>query len=566
MTQQNHFRTCWRILLALAAVILHCDLAFAARLSTKDAVRFLQQASFGPSSESIARIKQLGIDRYLREQFTAPMTEYPLLEFWPQNRPDSCVQTCARDNYTFYSLQKHFFSNALYGQDQLRQRVAFALSQILVTSGTDVPLPAWMRTYQQLIYQNAFGNYRQLLYSATVNPAMGRFLDMVNNRCQNRTPPDLNVCRGGSNFLPNENYAREVLQLFSVGTYMLNPDGTDKHDAQGNPIFTYTQGDITEFARVFTGWVLAPPLPPPAGMLENVPNYRDPMVPRIDASQRELGHDRGAKALLRGFQIAAGTDAAVELGMAIDNLAFHPNTAPFISKQLIQHLVTANPSPAYVKRVAAVFNSTAESPTQLQAVVKAILTDREARTAPISSRQPAYGKLNEPALFMIRFLRAFNANSDGVLNTLTVGGSPIGGSAMSQDVFRAPSVFNYYPPDYEVPGEPGLLGPAFGIFNSRTSLNRANFIDRVVFGGIPAALPDRPVGTSIDLTPWTALAGNPAALVSELSCLLLACSMPPAMQSEIVSAVEAVPSTNSQLRAQTAVYLVATSAQYSVQR
>lgn len=566
MTRENLWVPSLLLPLTAALLLQGTTAALAAKLTTKDAVRFLQQTTFGPTSQSIARVKQIGVERSLREQFAAPMTPYPALEFWPQNRPDACTGTCARDNYSFYLLQKHFFTNALYGPDQLRQRVAFALSQILVTSGTDVPLPSWMRTYQQLIYANAFGNYRQLLYDVTVNPAMGRFLDMVNNRCQNRTPPDLNVCRGGSSFLPNENYAREVLQLFSVGTYLLNPDGTDKQDAQGDPIFTYTQADITEFSRVFTGWILAPALPPPAGVLETVPNYRDAMVPRLDASQREIGHDRGAKTLLRGFQVPAGTAAATELGMAIDNLAFHPNAAPFISKQLIQHLVTANPSRAYVKRVAAVFTANANSSTQLQQVVKAILTDREARTAPLADRQPGYGKLSEPVLFMTSFLRAFNASSDGVLNNLTVGGAPIGASAMSQDVFRAPSVFNYYPPDYEVPGETGLLGPAFGIFNSRTSLNRANFINRVVFANIPAAPPDRPSGTTIDLAPWTSLASNPAQLIAELNCLLLACSMPTAMHTEIVNAVSAVPATNPLLRVQTAVYLITTSSHYSVQR
>ncbi|MBM2805315.1 MAG: hypothetical protein HW419_3208, partial [Deltaproteobacteria bacterium] len=156
--------------------------------------------------------------------------------------------------------------------------------------------------------------------------------------------------------------------------------------------------------------------------------------------------------------------------------------------------------------------------------------------------------------------------SDGNLTNLTISGSPIGASAMSQDVFRAPSVFSFYPPDYEVPGEAGILGPAFGIFNTRTALNRANFVNRLVFSNIPAALPDRPTGTSIDLTPWTPLASNPANLVAELNCFLLACSMSPEGQTQIVNAVNAVPATNLLLRAQTAIYLVATSGQYNVQR
>ncbi len=536
------------------------------KVTAADAARLLQQSTFGPTLALIAHVQKIGIDPFLTEQFAAPMTPYPNQEFWPTNRPDTCIDTCARDNYTYYQLQRHFFANALTGPDQLRQRVAFALSQILVASSADVPYPAWMRTYQQLLYSGALGNFRDLLYNVTRNPAMGRFLDMVNNRCQNRTPADAAVCRNGSPFLPNENYAREVQQLFSLGTFLLNQDGTDKVDAQGNPISTYNQENITELARVFTGWILAPDLPGPAAIGGTVPNYQDPMVVRLNNSGQESTHDRGAKTLLNGFQIPAGTDAPQELAMAIDNIAFHPNVAPFISKQLIQHLVTSNPSPAYVKRVATVFVANATSPTQLQAVVRAILLDKEARTAPASSRNPDYGKLNEPVLYMTNLLRAFNATSDGILTNLTLAGSPIGASAMSQDEFRAPSVFSFYPPDFEAPGQAGLYGPAFGIFSSRTSLSRINFANRVIFSTIPAAPPDRPTGTSIDLSTWTPLSSNPANLVSQLNCLMLNCSMSPAMQTAVVNAVNAVAVANSLQRTQTAIYLIATSAQYSVQR
>ena len=166
-----------------------------------DLVR-LEQATFGPTPLLIAHLEQVGIEAYLDAQRTAPMTDYPELEFWPQTRPTSCTGDCQRDNYTYYQLQRHFFTNALYGEDQLRQRIAFALSQILVTSQVDVPLPSWMRTYQQLLYKSAFGNFRQLLYDVTVNPTMGRFLDMLNNRCQTRTPADVNICRNGLNCSP----------------------------------------------------------------------------------------------------------------------------------------------------------------------------------------------------------------------------------------------------------------------------------------------------------------------------------------------------------------------------
>jgi uncharacterized protein (DUF1800 family) len=235
---------------------------------------------------------------------TPPMTNYPDLDFWPQTVPTSCTGDCQRDNYTYYQLQRHFFTNALYGQDQLRQRVAFALGQILVTSQVDVPLPSWMRGYQQLLYTSAFGNFRQLLYDVTLNPTMGRFLDMLNNRCQRRTPPDVNVCRNGLAAQPNENYAREILQLFSIGTFLLNQDGTRKLDGDGNSIPTYDQKIVEEFARVFTGWILAPALPGPAEIGGTVPNYRDPMTLRQDSQRREDYHDKGPKTLLNGFQPA----------------------------------------------------------------------------------------------------------------------------------------------------------------------------------------------------------------------------------------------------------------------
>src|SRR2546426_6475619 len=193
-----------------------------AQPSWADTVRFLEQSTFGPTAPLIASVQQVGIEAFLDAQLTMPMTDYPELEFWPQTRPASCTGDCQRDNYTNYQLQRHFFTNALYGQDQLRQRVAFALGQILVTSQVDVPLPSWMRGYQQLLYSSAFGNFRQLLYDVTLNPTMGRFLDMLNNRCQTRPSPDLDVCRMGFSSQPNENYAREILQLFSLGTFLLN--------------------------------------------------------------------------------------------------------------------------------------------------------------------------------------------------------------------------------------------------------------------------------------------------------------------------------------------------------
>jgi uncharacterized protein (DUF1800 family) len=556
-----------RLLIPACFVVLLSGLPrVEAQPSWPDTVRFLEQSTFGPSTPLIVHVQQVGFEAFLDEQLAAPMTEYPALGFWPRNRPASCTGDCQRDNYTNYQLHRHFFLNALNGQDQLRQRVAFALSQILVVSRVDLPVSAWMRSYQQLLYRSAFGNVRQLLYDVTRHPTMGRFLDMVNNRCQRRTPPDPAVCRNGLPAQPNENYAREVLQLFSIGTFLLNPDGTRQLDGSGHPIPTYDQQTVEEFSRVFTGWILAPALPGPPEISGAVPNYRDPMVVRRDGQGREDYHDKGPKTLLGGLALPGGQSQTEELNAAIDNIASHQNVAPFISKQLIQHLVTSNPTPGYVARIASVFASGRNSPTQLYDVVRAILLDPEARgDVKDPSAEPHYGKLREPVQFITNILRAFNATSDGVLNTLTVGGSAIGSAEMSQDVFNAPSVFSFYPPTARVPGE-AVLGPPFAIFSSLTSLRRANFVNRVIFAAIPPAPPNRPTGTSIDLTGWDALADDPEQLIEALNALLLHGAMSNEMRDAIRGAVETIPAADRRARVRTAIYLVATSSQYHVQR
>lgn len=555
------------LLLAINVVVGGSAHIVKAQPPSADAVRFLEQSTFGPTQDLIARVQQIGLASFLDEQAAAAMTDYPDLPFWPQTRPTTCSGECQRDNYTYYQLQRHFFSNALYGQDQLRQRVAFALGQILVTSRVDVPLPSWMRSYQQLLYRAAFGNFRQLLYDVTLSPTMGRFLDMLNSRCQTRTPPDVGICRNGLNSQPNENYAREILQLFSIGTFLLNQDGSRQLDANGNPIPTYDQNTVQEFARVLTGWILAPALTAsPESGVATVPNYRDPMRVRRDAQGREDYHDKGPKTLLNGFQLPGGQSQTAELNAAIDNIAFHPNVAPFISKQLIQHLVTSNPTAAYVARIAAVFSANTNSPTQLYDVVKAILLDPEARGDVVdAANEPNYGKLREPVLYITSLLRAFNASSDGVLNSLNIGGSSIGAAEMSQDVFNAPSVFSFYPPSSRVPGE-NVLGPQFAIFSSLTSLRRDNFANRVIFSNIPAAPPNRPIGTSIDLSAWEALASNPDRLTEGLNQLLLHGAMSSEMRNSVIAAVESIPATSRRLRVRTAIYLIVTSSQYQVQR
>ena len=554
--------------------------------SETDTVRFLEQASWGPTPAEVTRVKAMGFMAYLNEQFNAPPTNlakgsnYPDLPFPLDDSTQQCPTSnpadpnynqaiCIRDNFTMYPVQRTFFSAGLYGSDQLRQRVAFALHQILVVSAnSEVNRPSWMTVYLQALDRNAFGRYQTLLNEITLTPAMGEYLDM---RLSTRTNP-------------NENFAREVLQLFSIGTDTLNPDGTPQLDAQGNTIPTYTQTHVNEFTRVFTGWNLA--LPIAAGTT----NFRDPMIPRGGQN-----HDAGAKTLLNGFTIPACTSTTSAQNIActqsdmtavMAHLANHPNVGPFLSKQLIQHLVTSNPSPAYVERVAKVFNNDCSGlypqgclnvRGNLKLVVQAILLDPEARGD--VKTDPNYGKLREPAQYTIGFLRAFNvksfdrlSTSDGVLGSR--GGDFTG--TLDQPIFQPATVFSYYQPGYEVPGTK-ILGPAFGILSTTTTLRRANNINQFAFlGGVgtntspTAANPDRPRGTSIDIANLEALAGNPIDVVNTLDALLLHGTMHPQMRSSIITAMNAINDANvttrNQKRARTAVYLVATSSQYDIQR
>jgi uncharacterized protein (DUF1800 family) len=506
--------------------------------SVADVVRFLEQSTFGPTPELVAHVQAVGFEEFLNEQFSAPISSYPTLPLYPTTRDQvSCPSgsACQRDNYTLAPLQNRFFVNALYGPDQLRQRVAFALHQILVVSGVEITQPSWMAPYLQTLDRHAFGNYRQLLYELTLNPAMGNYLDVA----------------GNTKTVPNENYAREVLQLFSIGTVKLNLDGTPELDDAGQAIPSYTQATVNNFARVFTGWKLA------AAPSPGIPNYIDPMV----ASSAQ--HDTGAKMLLNDVFLPKNQSAAKDLDAAIDNIFSHPNVGPFVAKQLIQHLVTSNPSRSYVARIATVFNgSEAGARGDLQAVVKAILLDPEARGD--LKTEVNYGRLRDPAQFIAGVLRAFGARSadggglsDGYLNPQSI--------TMGMDLFRPPSVFSYFSPNTVAPGTAGVRGPEFGLFSTSTALRRANFVNTVVFSKINMSA-NAPSGTSMDLSSMQALAANPAALVEYLNVLLMHGTMSDAMRESVLGAVSAVSRTNLLKRARTAVYLVATSSQYQVER
>lgn len=515
-------------------------------VSQRAAVRFLEQSTFGPNDAQLAAVETGGMENFLTAQFQAPTSDV---------------------NYTIPPLGMNdvhvlfpvFFQNALdahAASDQLRQRIVFALNQIWVVSGNKVGQPDFYVPYLRVLGKDAFGNYRNLMEDVTLNPAMGNYLDMANNV---KPAPGAHA---------NENYAREFMQLFTIGPNVLNPDGAPVLQ-NGAFVPTYTQTDIQELALAFTGWTY--PNGAPCQYNGPVGNGGTPMV-ACDAN-----HDMTGKTIL-GKPLLANQTALQDLEGALDIIFAHPNLPPFVARRMIQHLVTSNPSPAYVTRVASAFASGSFPSASggapfgdgkrgnMQALIAAVLLDPEARRGDDpSTENPLDGHLREPVLFVTNVLRAFHGTTDAN-NSIVYLALDMGGEFL----FNSGSVFNFFSPlynipdaDFTTPPTSPLSGPEFQIFTSASSLTRVNDIEGAIFS------PSFDGSTHIDLGAYASIAGNDndlGTMVDAMNLQLLHGTMIPAMRTAILTAVSAVPINDPLGRARTAAHLIVSSSQYQIQR
>ncbi len=470
--------------------------------------RFLDQSTFGLTPQLMAHVRQIGIPAFLDEQFATPESSWPAL--------NTATRQSAVDN---------FFLNAATGQDQLRQRVVFALSEVLVVSMNKNTNGNEIVPWLQLLSRNAFGNYRTLLREITLDASMGKFLDLANSS----KPTSMTGA--------NENYAREVMQLFSLGLYQLNLDGSTKLDGQGQPVPTYTQTDVRQMALALTGWTYGNSSGvPPANPNSNY--YPGPMLPI------QSRHDTSAKTIL-GQSLPAGQTIVQDLDGAIDFIFNHPNVGPFVATRLIRALVTSNPSPVYVMRIAMVFNDNGQGVRgDMKAVIRAILLDPDARN---DSPPSDFGRLRTPVQHTIALMRALN---------LPIG-QPSGFAyiyySMSEGMLDAPSVFGHYSPLFHVP-KTALFGPEFQIYSPTDAVNRANLFYSMLFNPWPI---------NPALQPFVNVAANSAALVNAVDNALLQGRMSGPTRAALMSALPAMYDNNQ--RVLTALYLTAISGDYLIQ-
>jgi uncharacterized protein (DUF1800 family) len=509
-------------------------------VNSRAAVRLLDQSTFGASDAQLVEVEAKGMENFLATQFQASASIYP--------DPDPSLNDVS-------SVQAVFFQNAVnpaVNSDQLRQRTVFCLSQIWVVSGNTVNQPKFYTPYLRVLAADAFANYRTLMEDVTLNPGMGIYLNMADNAKPNPA--------AGTH--ANENYARELLQLFTLGPNLLNPDGTPVLQPDGSFVPTYHQQDIQALARAFTGWTFPGPPLDCANQVYN--NSSNPLAGVGPMPACDNNHDVDPKTVL-GTTLPGGQPAQKDLDAALDIIFHHPNLPPFIGQRFIRYFVTSNPSPAYVTRVASAFAAGSFNSNgatfgsgqrgDMQALIAAVLLDPEARRGDIpATENPLDGHLREPVLLIANVLRAFHGTTDGQ-NLGWVAGY------LGETLFYAPSVFNFYAPTFKIPlTQPSLFGPEFQIYTTASSLNRVNIVEALIFS--PSSVGP---GTQDDLSDIAAL-GDPNMMLDALNLRLLHGTMSDPMRASILTAVKAVDSGNPLARAQTAAYLIVSSSHYQVQR
>ena len=536
--------------------------------SDAEAARFLTQATFGPTVAEISRLRDIGYNAWLADQAAQPASH---------ERQYMEDQEAAGIDVYQNSRQEVWWLNSINGPDQLRQRVAFALSELLVVSdqsGAIEGQPIPMATYYDQLVDNAFGNYRSLLEHVTLSPVMGRYLSMFKNR-----KPD-----PVENIRPDENYAREIMQLFSIGLVQLNANGSPMLDGSGQTVPTYNQNTVRGFAHVFTGWNWAN-CPRTSGGQPwewewcrpgpvNWPNpgwdasWFLPMEAwesyHASAEDKQLLIYPGVS--LPNGLLAGGGTAGSDLGAALDNIFNHPNVSPFVARHLIKRLVTSNPSPAYIGRVAAVFaNNGIGVRGDLGATVRAVLMDTEARHLP--SLASNGGKLREPLLRQTHLWRAMHASADDGRYREWNPEKSLGQAAL-----RSPSVFNFFLPDYSPPGELyslGLSAPEFQITTDTSIASVANTLDSKTFWYWRGNPSNDPEDVVIDLASELPFASDPVRLIDRYDLLFMSRSMSDFMFDTLVAYVQNMDNDNSgdrRQRVQDAIWLIQTSPEYVIER
>lgn len=508
------------------------------------ASRILTQATFGPTAEEISRLSTMGTSGWFNDQFAKPQT----LHFSYMNQVQATLpagQTLSENQFL-----ESFWQQAINGDDQLRQRVTYALSQIFVISfqnDTLAGMPRGVAHYYDMLGAYAFGNFRDLLEAVTLHPAMGVYLSSLRNQ------------KTVGARVPDENYAREIMQLFTIGLRMLNQDGTDTTTPA---TATYTNDDIKGLAKVFTGWSWAGPDKSSGRFFGNNSPTPDPNRDWLPMQNYPAYHEVLAKDFLN-VSIPAATSGEASLKIALDSLFNNPNVGPFIGRQLIQRLVTSNPSPAYIARVSAAFANNGKGVRgDMKAVIRAVLLDPEAITPPVGDSS---GKLREPVIRLANWMRAFHAKSGSSRFMLTSLDSTL--NALGQTPMRSPSVFNFYRPEFQPPNTSiaaaNLVAPEMQITEETSVVGYLNFMRGVVQNGAGTGSPR---DIQPDYTTELSLAATPALLVDRIDLLLMQNRMSTALRGQILAAINSNSGNSASNKVYLAIFLTMASPEYLVQK